>query len=395
MKFGDIVDIKMGQSPESSFYNNKKDGLPFYQGVTDFGEKYVKKSVYCSKPIKVAGAGDIFFSVRAPVGDINIATEKSCIGRGIASIKMRNGNNNFLYFLLKNYSKYFKGVAGGTTYESINKDQIEGIEFLIPVDSNEQKRIASILSAFDDKIELNNQINKNLEQTAQVIFQEWFVTFKFSGHEKVKMVDSELGKIPKDWKIGKIGDLLDVRHGYAFPSNKFKEEGQYPVIKIKNIKENNSIDLQDISYINLKDFNDSLAKFELNNGDILIAMTGATSGKIGLLTGIFEKYYLNQRVGKFQFSSSSYKWFSYIFLIRKSYRDLLLSFSDGSAQGNLSPYQIESIKLIIPEEKLLKDFQELVDNFYYQIINNILENQKLVTLRDLLLSKLVGGEIKV
>ncbi|MGC9049258.1 MAG: restriction endonuclease subunit S, partial [Patescibacteria group bacterium] len=196
----------MGQSPSSRFYTLQQEGLPFYQGVTDFGDRFPKKSIYCINPIKIAEHGDVLFSVRAPVGEVNVAVEKCCIGRGVAALSMKNGNNIFLYYLLKMYAKQLKSIAGGTTYESINKDQIENIEFLIPEDSKEQKRIADILSAFDEKIEVNSKIIKTLEEMASAIFKEWFINFKFPGWEKTKFVDSELGKIPEGWRIGYLGD---------------------------------------------------------------------------------------------------------------------------------------------------------------------------------------------
>ena len=163
-KLGEVANVNMGQSPSSKYYNLRGDGLPFYQGVTDFGEKYLKKSTYCTNPTKIADSSQILFSVRAPVGEVNIATEKCCIGRGVAALSIKNGNNDFLYFLLKNYVCYFKNIAGGTIYESINKDQIENIELFIPEDPNEQERIAATLSAFDEKIELNNKINQKQKE---------------------------------------------------------------------------------------------------------------------------------------------------------------------------------------------------------------------------------------
>lgn len=378
VKLGNITDINMGQSPSSKFYNLTGDGLPFYQGVTDFGEKYPEKAVYCSSPIKIADKGDIYFSVRAPVGDVNIAVEKSCIGRGVSALKMKNGNNSFLYFLLKSYSKYFKGISGGTTYESINKDQIAGIDINVPIDREEQERISSILSAFDDKIEVNNKIAKILEEMAQAIFKEWFISYP-----------------REESKMGSLRELMDVDHGFAFPSSKFTKKGEVPVIKIKNILEDNSIDTSDVDYINYSEFNNSLDNFKLKNGDIVLAMTGATSGKIGLLSGLHSEYLQNQRVGKFVFKKNYYKWFCYTFLTRPSYRGMLLGSSDGSAQGNLSPEQVKAIELFIPPDEVLEEFNSMIGSFYSEIIKNKLENQKLAALRDLLLPKLMKGEIRV
>src|SRR3989344_5980641 len=87
VKLGDIADLNMGQSPKSEFYNDHGEGLPFFQGVTDFGERVPEETMYCSKPTKVVEPGDVLISVRAPVGDVNIAEKKSCIGRGVAGVR--------------------------------------------------------------------------------------------------------------------------------------------------------------------------------------------------------------------------------------------------------------------------------------------------------------------
>jgi type I restriction enzyme S subunit len=100
-KLGDIAQINMGQSPESKYYNNHKEGFPFLQGNRTFRFKYPSIDTYCSAGNKFAEKDDILISVRAPVGDLNIAQTKLCIGRGLASLKMNNGNNEYLYFLLK------------------------------------------------------------------------------------------------------------------------------------------------------------------------------------------------------------------------------------------------------------------------------------------------------
>ena len=96
-KLGDIAEINMGQSPKSEFYNQDKIGLPFLQGNRTFGLKYPYFDTYCSEPTKIAKHGEILFSVRAPVGDINIANDEICIGRGLCSINSKDKNNEFLY----------------------------------------------------------------------------------------------------------------------------------------------------------------------------------------------------------------------------------------------------------------------------------------------------------
>ena len=103
VKLGNIADLNMGQSPKSEFYNDIGEGLPFFQGVKDFGERKPTETMYCSKPAKIVQTGDVLISVRAPVGDINIAEKESCIGRGVAGIRAKDKNNQFIYYLFLNF----------------------------------------------------------------------------------------------------------------------------------------------------------------------------------------------------------------------------------------------------------------------------------------------------
>ena len=394
MKLGEIVNINMGQSPRSEFYNSRGEGMPFYQGVTDFGEKYPKKSTYCSRPTKIAEVGDIFFSVRAPVGDVNVAIEKSCIGRGVAALRMKNGNNDFLYFFLKNYERYFKGISGGTTYESINKDQLEDIEFIIPSDLNEQKRIAFILSAFDDKIELNNKISRTLEQTAQAIFKEWFVNFKFFGHEKVKMVDSELGKIPVGWGVKKFFEIAHLNRGVSYSSKEISaKEGGLPMINLANFLRGGGFNSSGVKHYTGVYKDSHLVK----PGQIIIAMTDLTSNRevIGHPARVpedFSKALISLDVCSIN-TEDIYVEFLYSLMLRRSFSQLMAGSASGTNVSHLNKTNIEEYLLILPSRDLLPKFNKLIRPMFTQQINLSAENQKLTALRDLLLPKLMSGEI--
>ena len=212
IQLGEIAEIQMGQSPLSSTYNTEGKGLPFYQGITEFGDKYPTKKMYTTNPIKIAEKGDILFSVRAPVGEVNIATEQCCIGRGNASLRMRNGNQEYLYYLLKANKKNINYYTSGTVFESISGVELKNIKIEIEPNPEEQKRIANILSSFDNKIEILKKENKILEDIAENIFKEWFVKYNFPNKDgkpyrdsNGKMIDSELGPIPEGWRVGKLG----------------------------------------------------------------------------------------------------------------------------------------------------------------------------------------------
>lgn len=161
-KLKDIAKINMGQSPKSDSFNSEGKGTPFLQGNRSFGFKYPTIDTFTINVTKIAKQGEVLLSVRAPVGDINIAPSEICIGRGLCAIDMNNGNNEFLYYLLKCYVPLLMKKENGTVFGSINKNDICNFEIHIPSGINKQNKIARILAELDKKIEINNTINKNL-----------------------------------------------------------------------------------------------------------------------------------------------------------------------------------------------------------------------------------------
>lgn len=161
-KLKEIADVTMGQSPKSEYYNTIGEGLPFLQGNRTFGEKYPYFDTYTSFVTKEAKENSIIMSVRAPVGDINITRARVCLGRGVCALNMRNGNQSFLYYLLKFNVNKLINKESGTVFGSINKNDIDDLEVDIPDNEAMQAKIARVLEMLDDKIELNNKINKNL-----------------------------------------------------------------------------------------------------------------------------------------------------------------------------------------------------------------------------------------
>lgn len=161
-KLEDIVDVTMGQSPKSEYYNTEGKGYPFLQGNRTFGFKYPTFDTYTTVMTKPAKAGDVIMSVRAPVGDLNITPVDMCLGRGVCSLRMKNGNQDFLFYMMKYYIPHLLKKESGTVFGSVNRNDINGLEVNIPEDAQVQKEIARYLEMIDDKIELNNAINNNL-----------------------------------------------------------------------------------------------------------------------------------------------------------------------------------------------------------------------------------------
>lgn len=159
-KLGEVSTILMGQSPLSKYYNENNEGLPFHQGVTNFGDRFPINKIYCNDPkARIAEKGDILFSVRAPVGRLNINLTKIIIGRGLASIKSKNNQQNFLYYLLKSYFFKENMIGGGAIFAAIKRTDLESVEFLYPTDIciNEFEEVIKNIDSQILNLQLQNQ----------------------------------------------------------------------------------------------------------------------------------------------------------------------------------------------------------------------------------------------
>lgn len=180
-KLSDIATIVMGQSPKGSSYNEEKDGVIFFQGSADFGNKYPMERVYTTEPTRFAEAGDILMSVRAPVGTLNYAMEKCCIGRGLAAIRSKTGSNLYLYYVLEYFGKLFEIMNGnGTTFGSIGKDELHGLEIVIPPED--------IINQFNAKVmDIETKIKQTeLENRKLIEIRDMLLPMLMNGQAGIK-----------------------------------------------------------------------------------------------------------------------------------------------------------------------------------------------------------------
>lgn len=189
-ELGDICNVNMGQSPPSATYNTDGKGLPFYQGIRDFSFKYPTTSVYCSEPKKIAYKDDILLSVRAPVGEVNVAFENCCIGRGLSTLCLKKGRNNVLYYLIKRIQSEWRQFEGGTTFTSINKGDISKFSIVIPP-SNIVDQFNELVSQIDEKV-----LTNTLENNTLVQIRDAFLPKLLSGEIRVNL--SENNNLIKD-----------------------------------------------------------------------------------------------------------------------------------------------------------------------------------------------------
>jgi type I restriction enzyme S subunit len=291
---------------------------------------------------------------------------------------------NFLYYLMRTrpYQKFVVSTASGSTVKHTSPDRIASYEYEFPPVPL-QEEIAQVLSVYDAKIENNNLIINKLEATAQTLFDQWFVNFQFPGHEKVKLVDTEIGEIPEGWGIGKIKDLIRVESGFPFSSTVFDNLGTYKLVTIRNVQDGSFVNNSENRIAELP--NNLPNHCRLVTGDILLSLTGNV-GRVCLVVG--EDYVLNQRVSVLIPVNERDKAYTYFYFRRHDIQSLLISISKGTAQLNLSPVETKNLECVIPSENLLELYSKIVTPIYLKIVEINLENDLLGSQRVQLLAKL-------
>ena len=372
------------------------------QIINQAGIRYISQKLYDRWMPEKLERGDIILTSEAPLGEIYFLNKQTdyCLSQRLFALRSRPDVLDFqyLYYYLKSSMGQHELMRriSGTAAQGIRQAELRKIEISAPVDIREQHRIVSTLSAFDDKIELNNKISRTLEQTAQVVFKEWFVNFKFPGHEKVKIVDSELGKIPEGWEVKNFVELLKLKHGHGFKSEEFGEERTNRVlVRMGNFKETGGLQFDDnTKYLKSDAYN---KKDQLLPNDLVMVLSDITRdgriiGRVGLVPKDEKVYLLNQRVAKIE-TEEKFKLFLFFYFNSKKFKEHCLSRADSATVLNLKNDHIYEIKAAVPDDNILDKFNGLVLPIFKKSREIEVENQKLTALRDLLLPKLMSGEI--
>lgn len=395
VRLKDIAEVEMGQSPKSEFYN-EQEGTPFLQGTRTFGLLYPIIDTYTTKVTKWAIEGDILFSVRAPVGDINIATIPLCIGRGLAAVRSKTNNQKFLFYLLKAFNNY-EGHSTGTIFSSINKSTLENLEFAIP-EENIQSSIGDFLWSIDEKIELNNNIISNLEQLSQTLFKHWFIDFEFPNEEGLpykssggEMVESELGEIPKAWEIYNVNEFAK-----SISNSINKKEKQYA--KFLNTSDVLDGEIADVDFLPTKNM-PGQAKKLIEQNDILYSEIRPKNKRYAYIQiENADDYVVSTKLMVLRTNEEilSSKLF-YIWLTMQSTINELNQIAE-SRSGTFPQITfsiLSKFKLALPPKNLMDALTATVTPLLNEIYELRSENKKLVELRDTLLPKLLSGEIEI
>lgn len=375
-KLSDLMQIKYGKD-----HKHLADGpYPLYGsgGIM----RYVEKPLYNDASILIPRKGTLsnLFYLDKPFWSVDTMFY-SIINKQLALPK-------YLYYTLKTFDLASLNV--GSAVPSLTTEVLNDVLVSVP-DIDTQTAIAEILSSLDDKIELNNKINQELENLAQTLFKQWFIDFEFpnengepyksSGGE---MVESELGEIPKGWVVKSLDEIADYLNGLALQKFPPKNENDYlPVIKIRELR-------QGITEASDKASTEIPEKYIIQNGDVLFAWSGSlmidfwTNGEGAL----------NQHL--FKVTSETYpKWFYFYWTKFHLTEFIKIAESKATTMGHIQRKHLTEAKVTVPNSNHLNQFNDNFKNIVDAIILNRVENQELTHLRDTLLPKLISGELEV
>lgn len=378
-KLSEVMDLIGGGTPKTTKPEYWDGEIPWLS-VKDFNndfrfvyetEKHITELGLNNSSTKLLKAGDVIISARGTVGEIAtipfpMAFNQSCYG---LRAKKEIVTADFLYYLIKHNIHILKKNTHGSVFDTITRDTFAGIEVDIP-DIDAQSKIAGILSNIDEKIEVNVRINENLEQQAQAIFANEFLS---------------LESLPDGWKQGSLIDIADYLNGLAMQKYRpAADEVGIPVLKIKELRQGCCDATSELCSPNIK------TNYIIHDGDVIFSWSGSLLVDFwcGGICG------LNQHL--FKVTSSVYdKWFYYAWTKHHLERFIAVAADKATTMGHIKRDELSKAAVLIPNEADYNRIESLLRPIYDLIITNRIESKKLAETRDILLPKLMSGEIDI
>lgn len=392
VKLGDVCEItKKSVNPQKNPHKTYKHfSLPAFdnakQPEIQLGEEIKSNKIVVENGTILFNKLNVRFKRIWNIDLDNIDDDCICSTEYIP-LKPTHVYKNYLYYVLTSEeftNKMIGGVTGtSNSHQRISPSFLLDTRILLP-SYPEQKSIADTLSSIDDKIELNNRINRNIERMTQAMFKSWFVDF--DPFQDGEFEDSELGKIPKGWDLKAIYDFAEYINGTSFKKNEYADSG-YPIVKIAELK--NGITSATQYFSGTKD-----EKYYIQNGDILFSWSGNPQTSIDIFIWADGDAILNQHTFKISIKNNDY---SFVYLLLKYFKPEFTRIATSKQTTGLGHVTIGDLKrLKFPfDNKIVTEFCNMTNPIIQMYMKNLLENKKLIAVRDSLLPKLLSGEIRV
>jgi type I restriction enzyme S subunit len=413
VELGKHIDLLCGFAFKSKdFTDNPKDiplvkGANVHQGYIDWADsKYWSRNNADQYSRYFLETDDVVLAMDRPWIEAGLkyswirkGNPKALLVQRVARMRGINGlNSKYLRFIIgcNQFTAYIKPIVTGINVPHISADQIKAFKFQLPPEEH-QRKIASILSAYDDQIENNTRRIAILEEMAQRIYKEWFVNFRFPGHENAKFVDSPLGKIPEGWKVvslkhitSKIGSGSTPRGGKEV----YKTSG-ISLIRSLNIYDN-QFEQEDLAYINEEQAAE-LDNVTIERRDILLNITGASVARCCMVPSYLLPARVNQHVAIIRVDPDLADPFFVVNSINseRHKRQILTLAQGGATREALTKETISNYEIVLPKRNVYIQYGIMVADLFEQREVLQKKNRNLRTTRDLLLPKLISGRLDV
>jgi len=346
---------------------------------------------------KVLGKDTIVVTARGTVGEVRMLGESMAFNQTCYGLVANQGvDPAYLYYTLKASMRQMRALSYGTVFDTITMKTFDAL--MVPYPSlPEQRAIASILGALDDKIELNRQMNQAFEEMAQAIFKNWFVDFEPFREEG--MQDSPLGPIPKGWTGSQLGDFVSLDKGVSYKGRFLSDDG-FPMINLGCLLGGGRFSSRNLKYYS----GDYRERHVVYPGDIVIANTDITQkrevlGSPAIVPPSEEdrRYLFSHHVYALRFRRDQENWKRFVFfsLLQQSFRDRAIGFATGTTVLALPRDAVLGYQFPNPGDSVIRAFTQEVDPMLRQSYANDRQSQTLSAIRDALLPKLLSGKIRV
>lgn len=401
VRLKDISQIINGGTPSTrieEYWNGDipwitpKDLSGYEEVYISCGERNITTEGLNNSSAQLLPKNTILFSSRAPIGYVAIAANEVTTNQGFKNLICNKEivDYKYLYYWLKRHVEDIKGAAIGSTFAEVSKSEMENLQLTLPP-LPEQKRIANILSSFDNKIEILKKENKILEDIAENIFKEWFVKYNFPNKDGKpykdnggQMIDSELGPIPEGCRVGKLGELCNILGSGGTPTTtKVEYYGdKYDWFTTKELQD--TFLLSSEKKISEAGLNNSSAKLFPKNSVLIAIYAAPTVGRLGILSheGTF-----NQATCGLYANENSSNEFLFLYLLNE--RRNLNNLASGAAQQNLNVGIIKNYLVLCPDKITNKKFADTVKPLFEEIEVNIKKQANLLKQKKSLLKFLI------
>jgi type I restriction enzyme, S subunit len=347
---------------------------------------------------KLWRAGTLCITIAANIAESAILSIDGCFPDSVVGFvpDPAKADVRFIKYYMDTLKVRMQGVSRGTTQDNLSLDKLLSFDFLVPP-LPDQQRIAGALAAYDELIENNQRRIRNLERMAKSLYQEWFVNFRFPGHEQVRRVPSTLGEIPEGWQVRKVAEVAQTFRGSSYRSVDLSEDGGLPFLNLKCLDRDGGFRRSGLKRYTGKYRDTHVAR----KGDIVMAVTDMTQdrrivARAALVPTLDNEFgILSMDLVRIEPRAPMSKPFLYSFLRNSGFADEVKQHANGANVLHLAPERITDYRFVVASADVMKRFTD----FYAPMLDRIdtLENvaANLRSTRDLLLPRLMSGQLNL